>query len=100
MTAAISPLFTSFRNWRSPEYLSLHGLPPEAAQEPHEAWVNRLHPEDRARVDAAFRAAVAGGARGYAEEYRIVTPDGQVRWISAVAEIERRSLGQPMPAWP
>jgi len=43
-----------FRNRRSPEYLRLHGLPPEAAREPHEAWVRRIHTEDSERVEAHF----------------------------------------------
>src|ERR1700753_974968 len=34
-----------FRNRRSPEYLMIHGLPPEAANETHQDWVRRLHPE-------------------------------------------------------
>src|SRR6187402_2252014 len=41
-----------FKNRRSPEYLIIHGLPPEAAEESHEDWVNRLHPIDR---EAAVR---------------------------------------------
>jgi hypothetical protein len=38
----------NFKNVRSPEYLVVHGLPPAATHEPHEAWVARIHPEDRA----------------------------------------------------
>ena len=36
-----------FKNSRSPEYLIIHGLPPDATNESHEEWVNRIHPEDR-----------------------------------------------------
>ena len=39
-----------FKNRRSPEYLAIHGLPPEAANETHEDWVARLHPDDRERA--------------------------------------------------
>src|SRR5579864_3167104 len=39
-------LTAGFRNRRSPEYLVIHGLPPEAATETHEDWVRRIHPED------------------------------------------------------
>jgi PAS domain S-box-containing protein len=83
----------SFQNHRSPEYLRLHALPPEAADEPHDAWVKRLHPDDRERVDRAFKEAVAGSAVDYAAEYRIITAEGP-RWISAVAEIERDAEGR------
>src|SRR6202041_1112101 len=53
-------LTTGFRNRRSPEYLQIHGLPPDAANESHEDWVQRIHPEDREATDKRFRDAVAG----------------------------------------
>lgn len=84
-----------FRNRRSPEYLLIHGLPPEAEQESHEDWVNRIHPQERAMVESHFRETVAGTARDYQIEYRIVRPsDGVVRWISALAQIERDESGR------
>lgn len=83
-----------FRNRRSPEYLRLHGLPPDAADESHEAWVRRIHPEDRERTEAAFRQAIAGRDCDYSAEYRIITPAGDLRWISASAEIERAPDGK------
>ena len=89
-------LQAGFSSLRSPEYLELHNLPPEAVNEPHEAWVRRLHPDDRERVDQFFRDTVASDALAYESEYRIVTPDGQTRWISSVAEIERDEAGRAL----
>jgi PAS domain S-box-containing protein len=84
-----------FRNKRSPEYLLIHGLPPEAVQESHEDWVRRIHPQERAMVESHFRETIAGKARDYQIEYRIIRPlDGAVRWISAIAQIERDEAGQ------
>ena len=84
-----------FRNRRSPEYLVIHGLPPEAVNETHEDWVARIHPEDRVRTEAEFKQAVAGDVRDYYSEYRIVRPsDGQVRWIAVKAYIERDEAGK------
>ncbi|HYZ30866.1 MAG TPA: PAS domain-containing protein, partial [Crenalkalicoccus sp.] len=85
-----------FRNRRSPEYLRLHSLPAAASREPHAAWVERLHPADRARAERHFLEAVNGTARDYAAEYRIVLPDGRVRWIAASGEIERDAEGRPV----
>jgi len=86
-----------FRNRRSPEYLQIHGLPPEAARETHEEWVRRLHPEDRERTEKQFVDAVRGDAREYVAEYRIVRPsDGELRWILVKAEIERDEEGRPL----
>jgi PAS domain S-box-containing protein len=86
-----------FRARRSPEYLRLHGLPPEAVNETHEAWVRRVHPEDREAVERKFLEAVAGAERQYKAEYRIIRPsDGETRWIRAVAEIERDETGHAL----
>ncbi|KQW22277.1 histidine kinase [Afipia sp. Root123D2] len=83
-------LRTGFRNRRSPEYLLIHGLPPDAVTETHEDWVRRIHPEDRETTDKQFRDAVAGDVRDYNAQYRIIRPsDGQVRWISVKSVIER-----------
>ena len=79
-----------FRNRRSPEYLVIHGLPPDATNETHEDWVNRIHPEDREQTVVQFLGALAGRSEDYSATYRIVRPnDGQTRWIDVVAKIER-----------
>ena len=87
-------LRTGFRNRRSPEYLLVHGLPPDAANETHEEWVQRIHPEDREAAEKKFRDAVAGDVREYSVQYRIIRPsDGEVRWISVKSTIERDENG-------
>jgi len=83
-----------FRNRRSPEYLILHGLPPEAAGEPHEDWVKRVHSNDPEPTEKQFLDAIAGSDTDYIAEYRIIRPsDGQTRWIRVVAKIERDAGG-------
>src|ERR1700743_2476 len=49
-----------FKNRRSPEYLVIPGLPPDAARESHEDWVNRIHPEDRETTVRHFLDAIKG----------------------------------------
>ena len=84
-----------FSSRRSPEYLHLHGLPASATNETHEDWVGRLHPEDRVSAERLLLSAIAGPDRHYKAEYRIIRPsDGEVRWIRAVAEIERDGAGR------
>ena len=88
-------LRAGFRNRRSPEYLLIHGLPPEAVYESHEDWVQRVHPEDREATEKKFRDAVAGDAREYSVQYRIIRPsDGETRWISVKSTIERDADGK------
>jgi PAS domain S-box-containing protein len=92
-------LRTGFRNRRSPEYLLIHGLPPEAVNESHEDWVRRIHPEDREATEKKFRDAVAGNVRDYTAQYRIIRPsDGETRWISVRSTIERDRTERPY-AW-
>jgi PAS domain S-box-containing protein len=45
-------------------------------------WNDSIHPDDRDRVRSAFASWLDGsGAEVYGEEYRIVRPDGEIRWI-------------------
>ena len=88
-------LRTGFRNRRSPEYLLIHGLPPDAVNETHEDWVQRVHPDDREATEKKFRDAVAGEVRDYTVRYRIIRPsDGELRWISVKSTIERDANGK------
>jgi PAS domain S-box-containing protein len=90
-------LTSGFHNRRSPEYLAIHGLPPEAENETHEDWVHRIYREDRYRTEHTFIEAVRGDCKGYSIQYRILRPsDGKTRWLLAKTEIERDSAGRPM----
>ncbi|MBX9600775.1 MAG: PAS domain S-box protein [Bryobacteraceae bacterium] len=63
----------------SPSYAELWGKPCELLYENFEEWVQSIHEDDRARVVQAFASLTVGDA--YEAEYRIVRPDGSVRWI-------------------
>src|SRR5271166_2130462 len=49
----------AFKSYRSPEYLRIHGIPPEAAIETHDDWVARLHPDDRSPAAGNLFATLA-----------------------------------------
>jgi PAS domain S-box-containing protein len=65
----------------SESYCRLYGLDPKGLgpQSP-EDWLTRIHPEDRERVIKVWNQALASGR--LETEYRIVRPDGSVRWIA------------------
>src|ERR1700704_3471335 len=85
------------RNHRSPEYLLVHGLPPEAENETYEDWVNRIHPEDRERTLKDLFDILKSERTDYSAEYRIIRPnDGDTRWIRVVARIERDRDGRAL----
>jgi PAS domain S-box-containing protein len=47
-------------------------------------WTNSIHPDDRARVFAAWESTVVVNQR-FGLEYRLMTPQGQVNWVSGNA---------------
>src|ERR1700688_4488531 len=73
------------KNRRSPEYLLVHGLPPEAKNETYGDWVERIHPEDRERTVKHLFGVLRRKSTDYSAEYRIIRPnDGEIRWIRVV----------------
>ncbi|RAK52474.1 response regulator [Phenylobacterium deserti] len=51
-----------------------------------DAWLARLHPDDRERLADSVADAITyhpDKTGAYAEEYRIVSPDGRERWIAS-----------------
>ncbi|MBN3952047.1 MAG: PAS domain-containing protein [Nostoc sp. NMS7] len=63
----------------SPAYKRLWGLDPQELYKNQQSWVNRIHPEDRESTDRAFQEKAAAGE--FDQEYRIVFPDGGIRWV-------------------
>jgi len=75
----------------------VNGLPPEAANETYENWVNRIHPEDRERKVQHLFEVLKSESEDYSTEYRIIRPnDGAVRWIRVVAKIDRAPDGRAL----
>ncbi|AVZ78807.1 hypothetical protein C3497_04585 [Zoogloeaceae bacteirum Par-f-2] len=72
------------------ETYRIFGLPP-GTQVDYPFFLEHVHPEDRAMVDAAWRAALAGAA--YDIEHRIVV-DGDTRWVRERAELVRDQHGR------
>lgn len=63
----------------SPGYEEIWGRSCESLYASPHSWLDAIHSEDRPRVlDAATHKQVAGT---YDEQYRIVRPDGEIRWI-------------------
>ena len=71
--------------WATDRAREIFGFTPET-EVTLEMFLARLHPEDRPSVEAGIAAAL-GGKAGRPEEFRILHPDGRVRWIAARGEI-------------
>ena len=71
---------------RSDELHRIYGAEPGSIPGTPEAFLAFVHPDDRARVQAARLAAVADeGARVL--EYRVLRPDGSIRMVHDVATV-------------
>jgi PAS domain S-box-containing protein len=55
-------------------------------------WVNALHPDDRDRVLAEFKAGTSG-EKPFRIEYRIMTKDGRLRWVRDHAAVVPQPSG-------
>ncbi len=56
------------------------------------SWLESVHPDDRARVRNAAQDQIGGGE--YEAEYRIVRPDGDIRWIRDKGALTRNDNGE------
>ncbi|MBN3885337.1 MAG: PAS domain-containing protein [Nostoc sp.] len=63
----------------SPAYERLWGLNPQELYQGQQAWVERIHPEDRESTQRAFQEKAV--ADKFDQEYRIILPDGSIRWV-------------------
>jgi formate hydrogenlyase transcriptional activator len=70
---------TNLGKW-SKEYFLVMGLLPFSVEPSYQAWANCVHPEDLPHAQAAVEAAIAG-KKEYRFEYRVIWPDGTIRWV-------------------
>ena len=74
--------------------LEIYGLTDDQYHGTGEDWSQRLHPDDRERALAAFRA-VLDGANQYEQEFRILrASDGAVRHVESRAIVQRDADGR------
>lgn len=56
---------------------------PEDEIAPLDALLPRIHPEDLPRVQESLARALRGETQAFEEDYRVVQPDGSLRWIAS-----------------
>ncbi|HEY3330223.1 MAG TPA: PAS domain S-box protein [Capsulimonadaceae bacterium] len=72
-------LVSDMVNWSSIDAF-LMGFPPTRLSVPSELLLMRIHPDDRPRVQSSMQFAREQQSI-YEAEYRIIRPDGGVRWV-------------------
>lgn len=73
----------------------LFGIKPAEFDASYEAFVARVHPDDRTAVDAAVQHAMETGMP-YEIDHRIVRSDGAVRIVHESAEVQLDGQGRPV----
>lgn len=74
---------------------SLFGLLPGEFDGSYEMFVTSIHPEDRARVLKAIDYSITTGTE-YNIEFRIVYPNGTIRWALGKGKVFYDADGQPL----
>ncbi|BAY92870.1 MULTISPECIES: ATP-binding protein [Nostocales] len=63
----------------SPAYQQVWGRSPELLYHDLSSWIETIHPDDQDLVIKATEKCITNG--NHSEEYRIIRPDGTIRWI-------------------
>ena len=79
--------------YTSPAYENIWGRPVENLYACEAEWNESVHPDDLEYARASFKKIVQTGG-GEKREYRIVRPDGSVRWVSDSGFAIRDENGQ------
>jgi PAS domain S-box-containing protein len=85
--AATNLTFWSEQMW------AFYGENPQEFGPPHESWIERLHPDDRRRMDDAVTSSLRSDKSELKEEFRVYRKDGDLRWLEVIANIERDGSG-------
>jgi PAS domain S-box-containing protein len=81
--------------WSSENY-ALYGRDPAAGPPTYADWEARLHPDDRARVNAATADTLAGHTTEFRAEYRVAHETAGERWLLGLGRVELGADGAPV----
>jgi diguanylate cyclase (GGDEF)-like protein len=77
----------------SAELHRIYGVEGGAGPVSFDDYIGRVHPDDRERVASAVRGTVAT-LQPFEHDYRVVWPDGEVRWVHAAGEVTAQADGR------
>ena len=76
----------------NPAYETIFGRSRNRLYENPQELLNAVHPEDKERIQAKIKITTL--TENYNEEYRIIRPDGEVRWVWTRAFPLKNHLGE------
>ena len=82
--------------WRNEGAQSLFGYPSGSLLASRARATERIHPDDRERVNSTFDAVIADGGQFWSGEYRYLRADGFYVYVSDRAYVQRDLQGKPL----
>jgi PAS domain S-box-containing protein len=76
--------------------LRQHGRSPGERPPTFPEYLEIIHPDDRESFRAAIGSVLDGAAPGFALDFRILVPDGSVRWTHGAGRMFRDDAGRPV----
>jgi PAS domain S-box-containing protein len=73
----------------------LYGVKSSDFSGAYDAWMQGMHPDDRAQAEA-FSLRARRGETEYDTEFRVIHPDGSIHFIKAYALIQRNQQGEAL----
>lgn len=74
--------------------LEIYGVKAEDFGESYEDWAQRVHPEDLPEAENFYQNILAAG-NTFDVDFRIIRPDGELRFVHANGLIDRTEQGEP-----
>ncbi len=78
----------------SDENYRLIGLQPGSLKPRYNDWLDRIHPDDREAINKQINDTI-GAASNLDVEFRVIWPDGRIRWLSGIGQMRLGENGQP-----
>ncbi len=79
----------------SDETFRIFEIPRESASPSFEAFMERIHPEDRDAVRTAYLRSLENG-QPYGITHRLLMPDGRIKWVQEQCETHYTPEGKPL----
>jgi PAS domain S-box-containing protein len=79
----------------SPRWKCMLGFTGEEIAGSRDAWLGRVHPDDRAEAEAALQAHLRGESPRYEHQHRLLHKDGRIRWVLSRGAAVRHASGKP-----
>jgi PAS domain S-box-containing protein len=73
----------------------LYGIDPKDFGGAFEAWQKGVHPDDLGKANKEVELAIRG-EKEFDSEFRIITPNGEVRYLKAFATVIKDETGKPI----